>query len=113
MAIVKCQSCGKETELKEGMKICPYCGASLFQQPTATNGHTTVYHKNNDSDLKRCRECGKPVANSADKCPNCGADHPTIGNFGHTLYLLVKIPLLLVQIVCGIALIYFVLKIFG
>jgi DNA-directed RNA polymerase subunit RPC12/RpoP len=28
--------------------------------------------------LKPCRECGKEVAETADKCPNCGAPLPAV-----------------------------------
>lgn len=39
--------------------------------------------------LTPCRGCKNPVAQSADKCPKCGAEHPAMQKGGYAAFQIV------------------------
>ncbi|MDD3776642.1 MAG: hypothetical protein PHN32_03445 [Actinomycetota bacterium] len=50
---------------KQSSCKCPYCDAELKlkESPICQVCHIKILH---------CPECGYPVSNNIDKCPNCG-----------------------------------------
>ena len=77
--------------------------------------HLPESNKNKIADgqtLRPCRECGHLVSVSADRCPQCGAETPAVSIKTYNAITAFKSPFIFIQVVCGIALVYFVLKIF-
>jgi len=37
--------------------------------------------------LLKCRECGKDVSDTAEQCPNCGADSPSLTQIEYLRYM--------------------------
>lgn len=57
---LKCPSCGSEVD--EGARFCPDCGASLVE----------VTGESAEQVTRHCRNCGAELAEGAEYCTNCG-----------------------------------------
>ena len=57
MALVKCESCGKE--ISDKAAVCPHCGAE--QNQTESEPQVLI-----------CKECGAEIVGTSESCPNCG-----------------------------------------
>ena len=76
MKQVKCPDCGKI--YYEDLLSCPHCGCTNNEYSQQTHGKTngdapkSPTNKSAANTSKTCKECGHPLDDNAQICPNCG-----------------------------------------